>query len=91
VEQTASFYGEARITLTSSHGYKAAKKLNYNALTTRVPGDGTSLLHLAGGMQRYLDSKLAVLYFALELDRKLHEKGLHNIFVNACHPGRAYC
>lgn len=87
MEQTAKLYGEARITLTSSHGYKAARKLDYHYLTTKIPGDGTSLLHLSGGFQRYLDSKLAVLYLALELNKKLQRRGLNNIFVNACHPG----
>lgn len=90
VKQTANSYGEARITLTSSYGYKAAKKLDYMALTTIVPDDGTSFLHLGGGMQRYLDSKLAVLYFAMELDKILWASGVHNVFVNSCHPGKMF-
>ena len=90
MEQTATLHGEARITLTSSYGYKAAKKLNYTALTTKVPKDGKSLLDLGGGFQRYLDSKLAVLYFALELDKQLLKRNLDGVFVNACHPGETF-
>jgi len=88
VERTANQHGEARITFTSSHGYKAAKKLDYKALTTRIPNDGTKFSHLGGGFQRYLDSKLAVLYLALALDQELwNRRGVRNVFVNACHPG----
>jgi NAD(P)-dependent dehydrogenase (short-subunit alcohol dehydrogenase family) len=90
VEKTATKYGDARITLTSSRGHKEATKLDYTALTTRVPDDGTSLLHLSGGYQRYLNSKLAVLYLALEMDRRLQAKGVKNVFVNACQPGKEY-
>lgn len=88
IEETAGRYGEARITLTSSEGYKAAKKLDYTALTTIVPNDGTSLLQLGGGFQRYLNSKLAVLYFALELDKRIWRKTGGTVFVNACQPGK---
>jgi NAD(P)-dependent dehydrogenase (short-subunit alcohol dehydrogenase family) len=89
VEETANIHGEARITLTSSHGYKWAKKLSYTDLTTRIPDDGTSLLHLNAGFQRYCDSKLAVLYFALQLNKQLSFKNTTNVFVNACHPGNS--
>jgi NAD(P)-dependent dehydrogenase (short-subunit alcohol dehydrogenase family) len=90
VEKTATKYGDARITFTSSRGHKDATKLDYTALTTRVPDDGTSLRHLAGGYQRYLNSKLAVLYLALELDKRLQARGVKNVFVNACQPGKEY-
>jgi NAD(P)-dependent dehydrogenase (short-subunit alcohol dehydrogenase family) len=91
VEKTATKYGNGRITFTSSRGHKEATKLDYTALTTRVPDDGTSLRHLAGGYQRYLNSKLAVLYLALELDKRLQARGVKNVFVNACQPGEEYC
>jgi NAD(P)-dependent dehydrogenase (short-subunit alcohol dehydrogenase family) len=91
VEKTATKYGDARITFTSSRGHKDATKLDYTALTTRVPDDGTSLRHLAGGYQRYLNSKLAVLYLALELDKRLQARRVKNVFVNACQPGKEYC
>lgn len=87
MEHTANSHGEARITLTSSHGYKAARKIDYDYLTTKIPLDGTSLLHLGAGFQRYLNSKLAVLYLALEMDKILQGRGVKNVFVNACHPG----
>jgi NAD(P)-dependent dehydrogenase (short-subunit alcohol dehydrogenase family) len=88
VEKTASKYGDARVTLTSSEGHKLAAKLDYTALTTRVPNDGTSILHLAGGWQRYANSKLAVLYLALEMDKRLQARGVKNVFVNAVQPGK---
>jgi hypothetical protein len=88
IEETAGRYGEARITLTSSEGYKAAKKLDYKALITIVPNDGTSWRQLGGSFQRYLNSKLAVLYFALELDKRIWEKTGGTVFVNACQPGK---
>jgi len=87
VEQTANLYGEARITFTSSCGYKAAQKLDYDYLTTKIPRDGTSFLHLGPSFQRYLNSKLAVLYLTLEMNKILQRRGVNNIFVNACHPG----
>ena len=88
MEQTATKFGDARITLTSSRGHKKAVKLDYTALTTLVPDDGTRLRHLAGGFQRYLNSKLAVLYLALEMDKQLQARGVKNVFVNACQPGK---
>jgi NAD(P)-dependent dehydrogenase (short-subunit alcohol dehydrogenase family) len=91
VEKTATKCGDARITFTSSRGHKEATKLDYIALTTRIPDDGTSFRHLAGGYQRYLNSKLAVLYLALELDKRLQARGVKNVFVNACQPGEEYC
>jgi NAD(P)-dependent dehydrogenase (short-subunit alcohol dehydrogenase family) len=91
VEKTATKFGDARITFTSSRGHKEATKLDYIALTTRVPDDGTSLRHLSGGYQRYLNSKLAVLYLALELDKRLQARGVKDVFVNACQPGKESC
>ena len=88
IGDTAKVYGEARITFTSSRGYSDATKLDYKALTTRVPDDGTSLRHLSGGFQRYLNSKLAVLYLAKALDQEIWVKSSESIFVNACHPGK---
>lgn len=89
VKETANQQGEARITLTSSYGYKWANKLNYTSLTTRIPNDGTSLHDLNGGWHRYCDSKLAVLYLALQLNAHLSSKKIDNVFVNACHPRNA--
>lgn len=90
IDSTARVYGDARITFTSSRGYTDAKKLDYKALTTPIPDDGTSLLHLKGAFQRYLDSKLAVLYLAKALDQDIWVKSSESIFVNACHPGMFY-
>jgi NAD(P)-dependent dehydrogenase (short-subunit alcohol dehydrogenase family) len=39
------------------------------------------------GIKRYLNSKLGVLYIAMELNTRLQEAGTKNIIVNAVHPG----
>jgi NAD(P)-dependent dehydrogenase (short-subunit alcohol dehydrogenase family) len=88
IDNTAKIYGQARITFTSSVGYKKANRLDTLALTTQIPNDGTSLLHLKGAFQRYLDSKLAVLYLAMALAKEVWTKNSASIFVNACHPGK---
>ena len=87
MQKTADQYGEARITLTSSEGYKLAKKLDYKALTTRVPDDGKHYKDVPAGFQRYVDSKLAVLYLAFEMNKRIRARGVTNVYVNACHPG----
>jgi NAD(P)-dependent dehydrogenase (short-subunit alcohol dehydrogenase family) len=38
-------------------------------------------------MKRYVNSKLGVLYIAMELDRRLQAAGVKNVRVNAVHPG----
>lgn len=75
--------------MTSSEGYKLATKLNYESLTELIPGDGSSIFHLKRSFQRYCNSKFGVLYLALEVNRQLHYRGIANVKVNACHPGRA--
>jgi NAD(P)-dependent dehydrogenase (short-subunit alcohol dehydrogenase family) len=89
VKQTAAKYGDARIVVTSSNGYKMARKIGYDALTTRVPEDGSKFADLDGAFKRYCVSKLASLYLAVDLDRRLQHEGHKNVFVNACHPGNA--
>lgn len=58
-------------------------------LSTAKPDDGKSLRDTPEAFGRYMDSKLANLYFAKELDRRLQARGVGNVFCNACHPGAA--
>ena len=58
-------------------------------ISTADPNDGKSLGHAAEAFRRYADSKLANLYFAKELDRRLQANGVKNVFCNTCHPGSA--
>jgi NAD(P)-dependent dehydrogenase (short-subunit alcohol dehydrogenase family) len=46
---------------------------------------------MKNAMQRYLNSKLGVLYLAMELDRRLQETKCTNVLVNAVHPGKLLC
>lgn len=87
LEEGAKQHGDARVVMVSSLGYRMAQKLDYDALKTRVDGDGTRLRDLKGAFVRYFNSKLANIYFAAELDRRLGEKNIHNIYVTGCHPG----
>ena len=89
IEKTAHSSGQARVTLTSSDAYKTAARLDHKALTTKVPDDGTRWADLPGRFQRYADSKLAVLYYGLELD-KLSRRGVQDVFVNVVHPSRNF-
>ncbi len=58
-------------------------------LSTAKPDDGKSLSDATEAFRRYMDSKLANLYFAKELDQKLQDKGVSNVVCNTCHPGTA--
>ncbi|KAI9859809.1 MAG: hypothetical protein M1830_006286, partial [Pleopsidium flavum] len=87
VEKTATKYGEARIVMTSSRGYMVASKLDYDALRTPIEGNGSSIWHMGGSFFRYCNTKLANIYFMAELDRRLQERGIKNVYCNSCHPG----
>jgi NAD(P)-dependent dehydrogenase (short-subunit alcohol dehydrogenase family) len=87
IESTASSHGQARITMVTSEAYKFAAPLDKSALTTLVPDDQTSILQLKDSFQRYCNAKLGVLHFALELDKRLKERGVEGVLTNACHPG----
>ena len=87
MEKTAEKYGDARIVVTSSLAYALSPGLDYKALTTAVPGNGTRLWHAPGAFKRYADSKLANIWFASELSRRLREKGVKSVYCNSCHPG----
>jgi NAD(P)-dependent dehydrogenase (short-subunit alcohol dehydrogenase family) len=87
IEETATTHGDARITITGSQGYKQATKLDYEAMSRSIPGDGLAYKDIATAFQRYLNSKLGSLYFTMELDKRIRAKGSPNVFVNCCHPG----
>ncbi|KAL8941609.1 MAG: hypothetical protein Q9211_001758 [Gyalolechia sp. 1 TL-2023] len=75
--------------VTSSIGYRFATGLDYTSLTTARPGDGDSVWDVKPAFVRYGNSKLANIYFANELAKRLREDGFKNVFSNSCHPGFA--
>ncbi|KAI9801342.1 MAG: hypothetical protein M1825_003321 [Sarcosagium campestre] len=87
LEDTASSCGEARVVVTSSVAYQMASRLDYSNLMVPVENDKSKLRDLNASFARYGRSKLANIYFAAELDRRLRGKGIKNIYVNSCHPG----
>ena len=89
VEQTAASHGEGRIVITSSLGYKWATKLDFTALKTAIPDDGAKVRHITEAFWRYCNSKLANIYFINELDRRLQDKGVKNIYCTSCEPGKS--
>ncbi|KAI4129641.1 MAG: hypothetical protein LQ338_002124 [Usnochroma carphineum] len=89
VKGTSVAYGDARIVVTSSIGYKSATGIDYTALTTARPGDGDSVWDVVPAFSRYGHSKLANIYFTNELDSQLRQEGYKNIYCNSCHPGFA--
>jgi len=89
VKSTANAHGEARITITTSNGYKFVSKLDYDMCTTPVQQNRPVVSMIGTSLQRYVNSKLGTLYFAMELDRRLREAGVENVLVNAAHPGQA--
>lgn len=88
VKGTSVAYGDARIVVTSSIGYKSATGIDYTALTTARPGDGDSVWDVVPAFSRYGHSKLANIYFTNELDSQLRQEGYKNIYCNSCHPGK---
>lgn len=88
IENTANTTSsDARIVITSSAGYKMARKLDFASLKEHKEEDGKTIRELPDAFKRYCDSKLANLYFAAELDRRLQARGVKNVFCNSCHPG----
>lgn len=75
---------EARIVVTSSEAYRLAKGIDFDSLRKNVD---PTLLGFVGSMKRYGRSKLANALYARELQRRLLEKGVRNVYVNAVHPG----
>lgn len=88
VKRTSVTHGDARIVITSSIGYKFATGLDYASLATARPGDGDSMWDVKPAFDRYGNSKLANIYFANELDRRLRQEGYMKVYCNSCHPGK---
>ncbi|KAI4099297.1 MAG: hypothetical protein LQ339_006089 [Xanthoria mediterranea] len=89
LKRTSKSYGDVRIVVTSSIGYRNATGLDYLALTQARPGDGDSVWDVIPAFVRYGNSKLANIYFTIELDRRLREEGYTDMYCNSCHPGFA--
>jgi NAD(P)-dependent dehydrogenase (short-subunit alcohol dehydrogenase family) len=64
--------------------------LDYEAFANSIPNNSSALWRAGTCFYRYLNSKLGVLYLAMELDRRLREAGVENVFVNAVHPGAPF-
>jgi NAD(P)-dependent dehydrogenase (short-subunit alcohol dehydrogenase family) len=64
-----------------------ATRLDYDRLRTRIVDDGKKLKDVKGAFERYVNSKLAISYTAIELSKRIRRNGITNIYVNACHPG----
>ncbi|KAH0542146.1 hypothetical protein FGG08_003446 [Glutinoglossum americanum] len=81
---------EASVVVVNSMAYARAPRIDYGELLRerRETGeDGSSIIHIRGGLARYGVSKLGLMYFARELDRRLRAEGILTIKVNSCHPG----
>ncbi|KAL8778600.1 MAG: hypothetical protein Q9213_007344 [Squamulea squamosa] len=89
LKQTSKRHGEARVVITSLIGYQPATGIDYSALTQVRPNDGGSVWDVVPAFVRYGNSKLANIYFTIELDRRLQEDGYTNVYCNSCHPGLA--
>ncbi|KAL8798231.1 MAG: hypothetical protein Q9182_006837, partial [Xanthomendoza sp. 2 TL-2023] len=89
VKRTSRISGDARIVVTSSIGYQFATGIDYSSLTHARPGDGGSMWDVKPAFVRYGSSKLANIYLAIELNRRLREDGYTNVRCNCCHPGFA--
>jgi NAD(P)-dependent dehydrogenase (short-subunit alcohol dehydrogenase family) len=65
------------------------RKLDYDLFQSPIPPKAKSVLSATKeSMKRYINSKLGVLYIAMELDRRLQASGVKNVRVNAVHPGQ---
>ncbi|KAL8737397.1 MAG: hypothetical protein Q9181_001734 [Wetmoreana brouardii] len=73
-------HGDARIVVTSSIGYRSATGIDYTAVTTARPGDGDGIWDVKPAFVRYGNSKLANIYFANELDRRLRDHGYQHVY-----------
>ena len=63
--------------------------MDYDLFENPIPLEAKSVLSAAkDSMKRYINSKLGVLYIAMELDRRLQASGVKNVRVNAVHPGQ---
>ena len=87
MERTANDTGDARIVVVSSLAYRFVGGLDLSDVGEAKPGDGKRISDLPDAARRYGRSKRANILFAVELHRRLVTRGVHNVMVNACHPG----
>lgn len=90
LEKTAQVNGgDARVVVTSSLAYHfvVPEGIDFDTIGTKREGDGQSILDMKATGKRYGRSKMANILFAQELDRRLKERGVEGVRVNACHPG----
>lgn len=81
---------DARIVFTNSNAYKKnSTNLDYTKLSTPNPNDGKSFKDISDAFARYSASKLAAVYSAIELCKRLRQNGIEHVYVNSCHPGNA--
>ena len=84
LQATAEAHGDVRIVCVSSIAHRLVREIDFDALTREVHSD---LLGPVGSLKRYGQSKLSNILFAQELDRRLRDHGVTNVWVNSCHPG----
>ena len=72
---------------TSSISYAVTARPNYDTLTRSYPNDGTHVWQILSAFKRYIDSKLLNVYFTNELDKRLQNRRITNVYCNSCHPG----
>ncbi|KAI9883605.1 MAG: hypothetical protein M1823_004620 [Watsoniomyces obsoletus] len=78
----------ARIVICSSDAYLWADEgINYSTLTKQAIDSLPPYRAIKAALRRFARSKLANIYFAMELDRRLRAQGFLNILCNAGHTG----
>ena len=84
LQATARAHGDVRIVCVSSDAHRLVRDIDFDGLRREVRSD---MLGSFGSLKRYGQSKLANILFMQELDRRLREHGVTNVWVNSCHPG----
>ena len=87
MERTANDTGDARIVVVSSLAYEYVVGIDLSDVGDAKPRDGKRISDLPDVARRYGRSKRANILFVMELHRRLVARGVHNVMVNACHPG----
>ncbi|KKY27105.1 putative short chain type [Phaeomoniella chlamydospora] len=80
---------DTRIVIVSSNAHRDATPLDYSAMRSADPKSTGCLSNFADLWRQYSNAKLANIYFATELDRRLSSNNIEGIYVNCCHPGAA--
>lgn len=90
LEQTANTHGHARVVIVSSNLHEPKSKEgidfeNLKPLSGRK--DPANIFGFVKSMDRYNRSKYASILHAFELDKRLRQRGIRNVYVNSVHPG----